>query len=155
MTREALRALSQAHGALAWASIAALVIAVAWAFRGRRSGALAASIAAALGIATFVTGAMLHMPFQVKLRQRLFLASAALGWLFERKEHAAFGALALAICGAVALWAGRMAGGVGEEAAGGAAQGLRRAGGVALAAALGFGVFALAVSIAAARRVGF
>lgn len=149
MTPEALRSLARVHGVLAWVSVAALAIAVVAVWRRRASGALLGALAAGIGAATFATGAALHGPFQAKLRQRLFLASAALGWLFERKEHAVFGALALSICGALALGAERLSGG------GGGARDLRRAGIVALGCALALEVFALGVSIAAARRVAF
>lgn len=112
--------------------------------------------AAVLGAATFVTGAALHGPFQGKLRQRLFLASEALGWLFERKEHAAFGALALTLSALFATWAERAArGGLSGSAGAGTARTLRRAALVGLAAALVLSALSLAVSVAVARRVGF
>jgi hypothetical protein len=151
VTLEALRTLAQVHGALAWASVAALAVALSAVWRRRSSGALLASIAAALGLAAFVTGAMMHLPFQVKLRQRLFLASVTLGWLFERKEHAVFGALAFSICGALALWTER----VSLRAEAEAAPHLRRAGALALVAALALEMFAIGVSVAASRRVAF
>lgn len=151
MTAEALRSLSRAHGALAWAAAAALAVAVIAVWRRRASGGALAALAAALGAGAFATGALLHVPFQVKLRQKLFLASASLGWLFERKEHAAFGALALALCGVVALGAERAARRAGDAGAGA----LRRAAILALAGALAFEALALGVSIAAAGRVRF
>jgi hypothetical protein len=58
------------------------------------------AITAALIAAAFVTGMRLDAPYRSYARQRLFVASANLGWLFERKMHASFFALALA---AVAL----------------------------------------------------
>jgi hypothetical protein len=154
VTVESLRTLVQIHGALAWVSLAALAAAVFAVWRRRPRGALLVALAASLGVATFVTGAMMHLPFQVKLRQRLFLASVTLGWLFERKEHAAFGALALSLGGVLALWASRLAERGGGEAAKAAPE-LRRAGALALSAALAFEVLALAVSMAASRRVAF
>jgi hypothetical protein len=36
------------------------------------------------------------------LRQAIFIAAPAVGWLFERKEHLAFGAVLLAWAGAAA-----------------------------------------------------
>jgi len=150
VTASALRMLVQVHGALAWLSVLALAGALLVA---RWRPALVTRVvpaAVALGAAAFVTGVMLHGPFQRQLRQRLFLSSSALGWLFERKEHVAFGALALSGCGLFALWASVVA------ARGAApAAALRRAYLLALGAALAFEVFALVVSIATARRVGF
>lgn len=151
MTAEVLRAVARVHGAFAWAAVAALLAAVVAVWRRRAIGAALATGAAALGAATFATGAVMHLPFQARLRQRLFLASAALGWLFERKEHAAFGALALSICGAVAIWGERAAGGAGEQAG----RDLRRAALIAMTGALLFEVLAVGVSIAAGQRVGF
>lgn len=151
MTASALRTLVQVHGALAWLAVLALVGALVVA---RWRPALVTRVvpaAVALGVAAFVTGVMLHGPFQRQLRQRLFLSSNALGWLFERKEHVAFGALALLGCGLFALWASVAAG----RGAAAAAAILRRAYLLALGAALAFEVFALVVSIATARRVGF
>ncbi len=57
------------------------------------------AITALLHLAVFITGVFLHPPFQNKLRQKLFLMSATLGWLFERKEHIAFAAISLVLCG--------------------------------------------------------
>jgi hypothetical protein len=93
---------------------------------------------------------MLHAPFQSKLRQKLFLASVTLGWLFERKEHVAFGAVAMLGCAACATWAEGVARGRDEATAGTFAR-VRR---IALGAALAFEAFAIAVSLASAR-VGF
>lgn len=151
MSAEALRSLAEVHAALAWgAVIAAIAAAVALGLR-RGGGAALAVAAAALAVATFVTGAKMHGPFQARLRQKLFLSSTALGWLFERKEHAAFGALALSLCGAIALLAERWA----RRAGGETAVPLRRAGLLAIGAAALFELFALGVSIAAAGRVHF
>jgi hypothetical protein len=151
MTAEQLRSLVAAHGALAWAAVAATAGALIAVGRRWKGGAAIGGVAAALTAATFVTGALMHPPFQARLRQRLFLASAALGWLFERKEHAAFGALALSMCGAAALGAARLAGRSDEETA----RWLRRAGAIAMGCALALEALAIGVSIAAARRVAF
>ena len=118
MTPAELRSLSGVHGALAWASVVVLLVAVVAAWIGRRAGTIGARgaarvsawtvpLAAVLGVATFATGLSLHGPFQSKLRQRLFIASEALGWLFERKEHVAFGALVLSLSALFAAWAAR------------------------------------------------
>lgn len=146
-----LRALSQVHAAVAWAAVVALgaaIVGVGWRIRRAWIGA---AIAGALGAGAFATGAMLHLPFQGKLRQKLFLMSSSLGWLFERKEHVAFGAVALLACAGCAMGAEAIAKGK-EEAV---AKALRRAGIIAMSGALAFEVFAIVVSIAAGKRVGF
>jgi hypothetical protein len=152
VTHAALMAVLRLHAALAWMSVAALAAAL-FATLSRRSFArpvVAAS--AALCAATFITGAMLHLPFQSKLRQRLFLLSSSLGWMFERKEHVAFGVLALSGCVLFATWAERAAAQGGDARA---ARSLRRASVIALAAALAFAGFSAAVSLAVSRRVSF
>ena len=161
MTAAELARLQEVHGGLAWVSVAALSAACVLIWRGRGAGrgapgAWAAGIAAVLGVAVFVTGAMLHGPFQGRLRQRLFLASETLGWLFERKEHAAFGALALTLSALFAIVAARTAPRrpAGSEGAS-AARTLRRAALVGLSAALVLSLLSLAVSLAAARRASF
>lgn len=152
MTQAELTALLHAHAALAWMAIAALVAALV-ALLSRRSFARpVVAVAAALGAATFSSGAMLHLPFQSKLRQRLFLLSASLGWLFERKEHVAFGALSLLGCALFATVAERAASRHGDAPAAGS---LRRACVIALSAALACEGFAAAVSLIVSRRVSF
>jgi hypothetical protein len=101
---EALRALERAHAWTAWAATAAL-IAAAWIFatsapprRPRGVGALAM----ALVVATAALGFALHDPYRSRLRQKLFLTMPSFGWLFERKLHAAFAAVLLAL-GALAI----------------------------------------------------
>lgn len=175
MTPPELRSLSGAHGALAWLSVLALAVAViaaaaapwsggrAGTTAGRRAArvrAWAVPVAAALGVATFVTGLSLHGPFQSKLRQRLFLASETLGWLFERKEHVAFGALVLTLSALFAAWAARALAGRRGVAEGArelevAATSLGRAVVLALSGALLLSVLALGVSVAVSGRVRF
>jgi hypothetical protein len=144
-------ALARVHGVLAWIAIVALGAALIamW----KRPGVARALVPAAAlsGGLAFASGVALHLPFQSKLRQPLFLMSNLLGWLFERKEHVAFGALALLVCG-LSAWIGawRAAGRDDEIAAH-----LRRASMTALCGALAFEVLAAAVSVAAAARVRF
>jgi hypothetical protein len=108
MTVEALRRIAAVHGALAWLSAALLAIAAVFLAR-RKIGGLRglsltiAATATALITASSALGMLLHEPYQRRLRQRIFIQSAPLGWLFERKEHLAFGALCLAWCALVAF----------------------------------------------------
>lgn len=111
MPVEALRKLSSAHGVLAWIGVAALALA-AWLVARRSPGgparALTLAVAAAATSLLSITGALgflLHAPYQSRLRQRIFLQSPAMGWLFERKEHLAFGSLGLAWCALAAILA--------------------------------------------------
>jgi hypothetical protein len=105
---ETLRHLASIHGALAWLCVAALAAAAVYLTR-RRTRApqplalILASAATLLVVVTFALGMLLHEPYQQRLRHRIFVKSPSLGWLFERKEHLAFGALTLSLCALVAL----------------------------------------------------
>lgn len=147
----ALRTLASVHAALAWLSLAGLAAALLVLWRRRAAALFVLPAAALLAAAAFATGAMLHGPFQRELRQRLFLEANALGWLFERKEHVAFGALALSWCALFAFVAERTLS-RGEAAR---VTPLRWACLIGLGAALAFELFAAVVSVAAARHVGF
>jgi hypothetical protein len=105
---EGLRTLEQAHAVIAWAAVVSLV-AASWIIARRRPprrGGLAAGGAAlALVIAAVATGIALHDPYRARLRQRLFVRSMRLGWLFEQKQHLAFAALLFAVAAAASLGA--------------------------------------------------
>lgn len=146
-----LHGLAQAHAGISWAAVLVLGVSIVGVGRRIRGAKIGVAVAVGLGAGAFATGATLHMPFQGKLRQRLFLASNALGWLFERKEHAAFGAIVLLACAGCAMGAEALA----EGRDGAVAKAFRRAAIGALAGALVFEVFALVVSVAAGKRVGF
>jgi hypothetical protein len=109
MTSDAPRWLALLHGALAWLATA-LLVASAWraarpsssAAAPRAPGAALPAAAAVLVLLAAGVGLVLEPAFLHGLRQRLFLHSATLGWLFERKQHLSAGALFLAL-GAAAL----------------------------------------------------
>jgi hypothetical protein len=67
----------------------------------------------AVGLAlSFVTaagamGAFLYPAYREKIKQSIFIQDPRFGLLFERKEHLAFGAVALAWVGAIAYLAAR------------------------------------------------
>lgn len=111
MSAEAAQRLAAAHGIVAWAATAFLVllgfVLVRNRLRRTRAHAALLALVAGLLLATGVTGALLELPYRSMLRQRLFLASRALGLLFERKLHFAFGALVLAAIALSALLAER------------------------------------------------
>lgn len=58
--------------------------------------------AVVLVTATIGMGAYLYGPFREGVRQPLFAEARSMGWLFERKEHMAFGA-------GVCTWAAALA----------------------------------------------
>jgi len=99
MTTELARRIAEVHGVLAWLAAASLV-ACAFVFARRdkreRFARGASLLAFSLVALAFASGAALDLPYRAHLRQRIFLASRALGWLFERKLHFSLGALAFA-----------------------------------------------------------
>ena len=59
---------------------------------------------------TTVTGSLgvwMYSGYREKIKQAIFIASPRIGYLFERKEHLAFGAIALAWAGGLAYFASR------------------------------------------------
>lgn len=108
MSLDAIRALERAHGILAWLATAAIVLAFLALLRARahlRLALLLGLLATALATITGALGLQLDDPYRSRLRQKLFVKSASLGWLFERKEHFAFGAILLAFAGIASLGA--------------------------------------------------
>ncbi|MEO5726176.1 MAG: hypothetical protein ABI134_15245, partial [Byssovorax sp.] len=103
--------VAQVHAVVAWIATAALLAALPWLIRPRRDrvtlaiGAVAAlSVTLAGGL-----GVLLEAAYRARIRQRLFVQSPSLGWLFERKEHLAFAAIVLAWCALAAMAASRLA----------------------------------------------
>jgi hypothetical protein len=152
MSPDALRTVERLHAAVAWAATGALALA-AWLFlrspqRGR--AVRAAGVAAvALALLAAGTGLALHDPYRGRLRQRLFVEAPALGWLFERKQHAAFAAVLLGVSALATLAQ------IERTTPGAEARDLRRAAGLAWTASA---VLALAATIASAivaRRAHF
>ncbi len=96
------RALEHVHGHLGWLAAAALAH-PAWLLRGGRRRARAA-VAFATGLTSLAAGLglWLYPHYRACIKHELFVEAPAFGWLFERKEHAAFGALAFAWAGCFA-----------------------------------------------------
>lgn len=113
VTVETLRRIAAIHGLLAWSAAALLLIAAALLARRRPPSTkttnantiVISALATALLAISGGLGILLHAPYLSRLRQRIFLSDPALGWLFERKTHLAFGALGLAFCGLASLLA--------------------------------------------------
>jgi hypothetical protein len=99
---DALRLLEHVHGHLGWLSAVALVH-PAWLLRNpRRRAPWAVGLSVGLLTTTAAIGVYLYGPYRDKVKQALFIHAPSVGYLFERKEHLAFGALLLAWAGAVA-----------------------------------------------------
>jgi hypothetical protein len=105
-----LHLVAQAHAVVAWIATAALAVALPLLIRARASRVtLAVSAAAAIAV-TFAAGlgVLLDATYRSRIRQKLFVRSPSLGWLFERKEHLAFGAILLAWCALSTLLAAQI-----------------------------------------------
>lgn len=97
-----LRVLEHVHGHLGWLAVAALLHPAILLRRPARRAPLAVLLATALAVVAGALGAAIYTDYKLRLRQALFVASPALGWCFERKEHLAVGAVAFALVGCVA-----------------------------------------------------
>jgi uncharacterized membrane protein len=89
------------HGHLGWLSAIALVHPAI--FLRRRDRRAHLSVALSVGLTTLAgaLGASLYPSYRERLRPRIFAQAPAVGYLFERKEHLAFGAIAFAWAGAL------------------------------------------------------
>ena len=90
------------HGHLGWLAAIALIHPAILLRRTKRKADL--SVALAVSIVTLVggLGVAMYGDYRDRLRQPIFQHAPAIGYLFERKEHLAFGAILLAWAGAVA-----------------------------------------------------
>lgn len=90
------------HGHLGWLAAIALVHPAILLRRHERRAHL--SVALAVCVVTFAgaLGASLYPAYRERLRQPIFAQAPGVGFLFERKEHLAFGAVLLAWVGALA-----------------------------------------------------
>jgi hypothetical protein len=106
MTPEVVRRVVVLHGVVAWLGALLLVVVAVLLVRGRAEEKLRVlATSATLGaLLSFASGLLLETHYRIHLRQRLFLASRNLGWLFERKLHLSFGMLLFAIAGLLTLF---------------------------------------------------
>jgi hypothetical protein len=104
MFGDAARTLEHVHGHLGWLAAAALVHPALLLRNPRRRADLA--VAGAITLVTFAgaLGAWLYGPYRDRLKQSIFIDAQAVGYLFERKEHLAFGAVLLAWAAALAYF---------------------------------------------------
>ena len=111
-----LRIQEHVHGHLGWLAAIALVHPAILLRRTKRK----ADLSVLLGVATVTLvgglGVAMYGDYRDRLRQPIFQHAPAIGYLFERKEHLAFGAILLAWAGAVAyLAATKLEGGTQER----------------------------------------
>ena len=102
-----LRVLERLHGHLGWLAVAALLHPAILLRSPRRRAPLAVLLATGLVVATAALGASFYGEYRARLKQHIFIEAPRLGWLFERKEHLAVGAVSFALLGCVAHLAER------------------------------------------------
>jgi hypothetical protein len=93
------------HGHLGWLAAIALVHPAIVLRRPKRKAHWAVGLATAMVTVAAGLGAYIYGDYRDKLRQSIFQHAPFIGYLFERKEHLAFGAFALAWAGAIAYLA--------------------------------------------------
>jgi hypothetical protein len=97
-----LRVLERIHGHLAWLSVAALLHPAVLLANPKRRARLAVTLTTLGLVATAVLGVNIYPEYRDRLKQHVFIEAPRLGWMFERKEHLAVGALGLAVAGCIA-----------------------------------------------------
>ena len=97
-----LRLLVRVHGHLGWLAAIALVHPAILLRRTKRKAHLSVGLAVGLVTVVFGLGVTMYGDYRDRLRQTIFQQAPTIGYLFERKEHLAFGALLLAWAGAAA-----------------------------------------------------
>ena len=100
-----LRWLEHLHGHLGWLAVAALAHPAILLRRPRRRALRAAAAATAMVTVTAAFGATIYADYRTQLKPLLFAEEPAVAWAFERKEHLAVAAVALAWVGLGALLA--------------------------------------------------
>ena len=102
MILDVVRLFERVHGHLGWLAVAALVHPAILLRDPRRRADLSVTLSVALVTVAAAVGVGLYGSYTGTLKQQIFLHAPAVGLLFERKEHLAFGAVLLAWTGAVA-----------------------------------------------------
>lgn len=97
-----VRIFERIHGHLGWLAAIALVHPAILLRRARRKAHLSVAFAVATVTAVFTLGCLIYPAYRERLRQTIFQQGRPIGYLFERKEHLAYGALLLAWAGGLA-----------------------------------------------------
>jgi hypothetical protein len=96
------RMFAHVHGHVGWLAAAALVHPAVLLRRPGRRAHLSVLLATSFVTVTAVLGVTIYPAYSTRLRQAIFVSAPNIGWLFERKEHLAFAAVAFAWAGAAA-----------------------------------------------------
>jgi hypothetical protein len=115
-----MRLAERVHGHLGWLAAIALVHPAILLRNNKRKAHLSVAFAVGTITTVFTVGCLIYGAYRDTLRQHIFQEGAPIGYLFERKEHLAWGALLLA-------WAGGFAYVAAMRAEGRTRESLRRA----------------------------
>lgn len=102
MTTLLLRVLERIHGHLGWLCVIALLHPAIFLRNPKRRARLAVSLTTGLVTVTALFGAYIYPEYRNRIKQHIFIELPWLGWMFERKEHLAVGAVAFALAGCLA-----------------------------------------------------
>lgn len=144
-----LRLLERIHGHLGWLSVAALLHPAILLRQRKRRARLSVSLATGAVVVTALLGAYVYPSYRDRIKQHLFIEAPKLGWMFERKEHMAVGAVAFALVGCVAHLALPLTAGGEPE------QSLARLAHVAFVLAFVFALVAAVLGVAVASYKSF
>jgi hypothetical protein len=101
MTVQLLRLLEHIHGHLGWLAVAALLHPAIFLRNPKRRARLSVSLATGLLVTVALLGSSIYPEYRNRIKQHIFLEWPRLGWMFERKEHLAVGAVTFALVGCV------------------------------------------------------
>ena len=99
MTALVLRVLEHVHGHLGWLGVAALLHPAILLRNPKRRARLSVALATGLVLATALFGVGIYPLYRERIKQHIFIEARRIGWMFERKEHLAVGAVAFALAG--------------------------------------------------------
>lgn len=99
MTTLLLRVLERIHGHLGWLSVAALLHPAIFLRNPKRRARISVALATGFVVATALFGGYIYPLYRERIKQHIFIEWPKLGWMFERKEHLAVGAVAFALAG--------------------------------------------------------
>ncbi len=102
MTTLILRVIEHIHGHLGWLSVAALLHPAIVLRDTKRCARLSVSLATGLVVVAALYGGAIYPMYRDLIKQHIFIEAPRVGWMFERKEHLAVGAVAFALAGCVA-----------------------------------------------------
>ena len=101
MTTLLLRVLERIHGHLGWLSVAALLHPAIFLRNPKRRARLSVLLGTSFVLTTAFFGVTIYPHYRERIKQHLFIEAPKIGWMFERKEHLAVGAVAFTLVGCV------------------------------------------------------